>query len=248
MNTYKRKNILLVTIGSAGDVYPFLGLAVGLKQRGHRVTLVTSMYFQEAVKKEGIDFIPIGTREDYLNIIQNPDLWDPQKSMKFYGTEVVGQLIRPMYKIITDYMNNKGNAILIAQGLVFAAQIAHEIHEYPFISLHLQPGVFRSVYDMPLLPGWLPRTVLKVIFNLLDTLMLDPALTPSLNEFRAELGLGPVTKIADQWIHSPQKTIGLFDDWFSPMQPDWPPQTELTGFIFYDPNQDAPFPKKYANF
>jgi len=248
MKTNVRKNILLVTIGSSGDVYPFLALAVGLKKRGHHVTLVTSMYFEEVINNESIKFIPVGSSEDYLNIIQNPDLWDPQKSMKFYGTEVVGQLIRPMYEIITGYMDNNEDAILIAQGLVFAAQTAHEMYGYPFVSLHLQPGVFRSVYDMPLLSGWFPRPLLKLIFNLLDKLLLDPALTPSLNEFRAELGLGPIKNIADQWIHSPQKTIGLFEEWFAPIQPDWPPQTELTGFVFYDPNADDPLPTKVSEF
>jgi UDP:flavonoid glycosyltransferase YjiC (YdhE family) len=35
-------------------------------------------------------------------------------------------------------------------------------------------------------------------------------------------------------MHSPQLSLGLFPDWFAPPQPDWPPQSQLTGFVFYD--------------
>ncbi|MBZ0283370.1 MAG: glycosyltransferase [Anaerolineae bacterium] len=248
MDTGKKHHMLLVTIGSAGDVYPFLALGAQLKRRGHQVTLVTSLYFEEIVKQEGLDFIPVGTREDYLKIVQNPDLWDPQQSLKFYGTVVLGQLIRPIYHIITDYMEKHKNALLIAQATVFAAQTAHEKHGYPFVTLHLQPAAFRTVYDFPLLPAWLPRPIKRAIFHALDKFVLDPALTPSLNEFRAELGLEPVKKLMDKWIHSPQKTIGLFNDWFAQIQPDWPPQTELTGFVLYDPNQDAQLPEEVQEF
>ena len=248
MDADKQHHILLATIGSAGDIYPFLALGARLKQRGHHVTLVTSMYFEELVKKEGLDFIPVGTREDYLNIIQNPDLWDPQKSLKFYGTVVLGQLIRPIYQVITDYMGKNKDALLIAQGTVFAAQTAHEKHGYPFITVHLQPAAFRTVYDMPLMPAWLPRPIKRGIFHVLDKFVLDPALTPSLNEFRAELGLAPVRNLMDKWLHSPQKTIGLFDDWFAPIQLDWPSQTELTGFVLYDPHQDSQLPEEVREF
>jgi UDP:flavonoid glycosyltransferase YjiC (YdhE family) len=35
-------------------------------------------------------------------------------------------------------------------------------------------------------------------------------------------------------MHSPQKNLGLFPDWFASPQPDWPPQTQLTSFVYYD--------------
>ena len=35
-------HFIVSPIGSAGDVHPFLGLAVALQQRGHRVTVVVN--------------------------------------------------------------------------------------------------------------------------------------------------------------------------------------------------------------
>jgi UDP:flavonoid glycosyltransferase YjiC (YdhE family) len=37
------------------------------------------------------------------------------------------------------------------------------------------------------------------------------------------------------WCQSPARVIGLFPPWFAPPQPDWPPQTRLTGFPLFDP-------------
>ena len=72
-------NILLVTIGSAGDVHPFVGLGVALKQRGHRVTVITNPYFMQTVEHAGLALISLGTADEYRKTIQNPDLWHPRK-------------------------------------------------------------------------------------------------------------------------------------------------------------------------
>ena len=37
-----------------------------------------------------------------------------------------------------------------------------------------------------------------------------------------------------RWIHSPDRVIGLFPDWFAAPQSDWPAQTRLTGFPLFD--------------
>ena len=64
--------------------------------------------------------------------------------------------------------------------------------------------------------------------------MLDKIFAPEINRFRQSLSLPPIKKIFDKWTHSPQKNLGLFPDWFAHPQPDWPTQTQLTSFIFYD--------------
>jgi len=55
------------------------------------------------------------------------------------------------------------------------------------------------------------------------------------------LGLPPVKKIFDRWTHSAQLNLCLFPDWFAEPQPDWPPQTRLTSFVYYDKqNEEIP--------
>lgn len=79
--------------------------------------------------------------------------------------------------------------------------------------------------------------------------MIDRILAPEVNAFRAKLGLPRVRHFFGRWVHSPQRVIGLFPEWFAPPQPDWPANTRLTGFIQYDePIGDEAIPRDIAGF
>ncbi len=234
-------DFLLCTIGSAGDVNPFIGIGQQLKKRGFRVALITSQYFESQARSTGLEFFGLGSSEDYQSIIENPDLWDPDKGFKVFAESVVFPIMEPAYEIISGFDPSK--TILAAQGQFFAAHIAHEKLGFPFITIHLQPAAFRSAYEFPLLPAWMPPFLKRRVFNLIDALMLDKLFAPKINRFRQRLNLPPVKKVFDHWMHSPQKTLGLFPDWFASPQPDWPPQTQLTSFVYYDKqngNEDIP--------
>jgi sterol 3beta-glucosyltransferase len=49
-------NVFIVTIGSRGDVQPFVALGKGLKAAGHKVTLCTSSSFEPFVSSHGLDY------------------------------------------------------------------------------------------------------------------------------------------------------------------------------------------------
>jgi rhamnosyltransferase subunit B len=224
--------ILLCTIGSAGDVNPFIGIGQRLVKRGFRVVLITSQYFESQARSAGLEFLGLGSTEDYQAIIQNPDLWDPDKGFKVFAESVVFPIMGPAYEIISGF--DPGETILAAQGQFFAAHIAREKLGFPFITIHLTPAAFRSVHEFPLLPAWMPALLKRGLFNVLDALVLDKLFAPNINRFRQSLGLPPVKKIFDRWTHSRQLNLCLFPDWFARPQPDWPPKTRLTGFVYYD--------------
>ncbi len=52
-------HVLILTIGSRGDVQPFVALGAGLIARGHRVTLATSPRFRSVVEDAGLTFAPV---------------------------------------------------------------------------------------------------------------------------------------------------------------------------------------------
>jgi UDP:flavonoid glycosyltransferase YjiC (YdhE family) len=104
---------------------------------------------------------------------------------------------------------------------------------------HLQPTAFRSAYEAgpehrPFSGRWLLGVRKRLRDWLIDVLFLDRIFGPEINALRAGLGLPRVRRPLYQWWHSPQRVLGLFPDWFAPPQPDWPPQTRLTGFPLYD--------------
>ena len=53
-------DILLITLGSHGDVHPFVGIGRELKARGHRVRLATNPYFESLIARAGLELVPLG--------------------------------------------------------------------------------------------------------------------------------------------------------------------------------------------
>src|SRR5690606_656069 len=51
--------ILITTLGSRGDVQPYLALAVGLQQAGHKVTLAAPQTFAPWIQSYGVDVAPV---------------------------------------------------------------------------------------------------------------------------------------------------------------------------------------------
>lgn len=55
-------NILVLVIGSVGDILPFVGLALEMKKYGHRVRFATHRCFEDTIRNTyQLDFFPLGT-------------------------------------------------------------------------------------------------------------------------------------------------------------------------------------------
>src|SRR4051812_28482035 len=50
-------NVLFVALGSAGDVYPSIGLGKELRARGHRATVITNNACETVVRAEGLEYV-----------------------------------------------------------------------------------------------------------------------------------------------------------------------------------------------
>lgn len=231
-------------------MHPFVGLGIALKKRGHRVTVVTSGFFRELIHHVGLEFIEIGTVEEFLALIENPDVWNPRKGFELLLKHAFLPAIRPVYEIIAKH--NSRETVVVSSVLMYGARIAHEKLKVPLVTVNLQPAGFWSVSDPPvmeglLFPRWLPLFAKRFALYTIDTL-LDRMLAPEINTFRKEVGLLPIKHIFSKWAHSPQKVIGLFPEWFAAPPPDWPSQTQLTGFISFDAAEEKPLPKEVLNF
>ena len=70
----------------------------------------------------------------------------------------------------------------------------------------------------------------------------------AITAFREELGLDDNGNPMFEGQHSPALILALFSRVFAQPQPDWPKQTEITGFCFYDGKHDAPIPQELTQF
>ena len=64
-------NVAILTIGSRGDVQPFLALGIGLKDAGHEVTFATGKGFEAFVSGRGLRFAALDT--ELFERLQSPE-------------------------------------------------------------------------------------------------------------------------------------------------------------------------------
>ncbi len=234
------------TFGSAGDVFPVLGLALDLRRRGHHVTFATNEHFRAVIESHGLPFEPLGTEADYDACIRNPDLWHPRRAFT-HVLQSMQPAMRRQYEIHAD-LARTGPVVAITNCFGFGALMAQDQLNVPVITLHLQPVVLWSDRDPPKLPGvfgpcWLQRILYRVGIRY----FVNPVVLPSLNRWRDELGLPPVRDIT-KWWHSQFGVLCMFPDWYCPPQADWPPGIMQTDFPLWNHKADEQLTPEVESF
>ena len=228
--------VVILTLGSAGDVHPFIGIGLALRRRGHKVVFITNPYFGAAADRAGLQTVPLGTVEEFAGVVANPDVWHSRRGVKVVF-DIAASNLRRMYDAVVAHLDP--DTVVVGSSLAWAARCAQDQFGFPMATVHLSPAQFRSAILPPKLPGlfmpaWLPLWLKQRIWEGGDKYVLDRLIGPALNAFRAQIGLPPVSRILDGWWNSPDRVIGLFPDWYCRPQADWPPQAVLTGFPRYD--------------
>src|SRR5882762_3129502 len=236
------RRILLSTFGSFGDIHPYLAIALELKARGHHPVVATSEVYREKLELRGIAFHPVrpdmpayDQPEELVRLIEGA--MDPRE-----GGERVMEMLLPYLRDIYDDLNAAANDadLILTHPLPLVGPIVARIRKLPWVSTVLAPASFISVYDPIVPPQW------PWLYNLmrlsplvgrgvlaLAKIKLDKLMRP-VYELRAELGLprGGQPILAGQ--HSPAKVLALFSKVLAAPQRDWPANTCVTGFPFYD--------------
>jgi len=243
---------IVIALGSAGDVHPNVGLALELRRRGHRVLFLAGSVFRPMAERAGLEFIGLGTDEEYYEAVRDPDLWNPYRAFLVVARRLILRWLRPLYEIIATHAE-PGRTVLVAPATAFAARIAQEKLGVPLATVHLQPAMLRSTidpacYGFPDIIRHLPRPLRELYLRGVDRFLIDPVLAPETNAFRAELGLLPARRLWDRWFHSSQLILGFFPEWFAPPQPDWPPNVHLTGFPLWDESDHRSTPPELEEF
>jgi UDP:flavonoid glycosyltransferase YjiC (YdhE family) len=236
------RRILLSTFGSFGDIHPYLAIALELKARGHHPVVATSEVYREKLELREIAFHPV--RPDMPSYDQPEELvrliegaMDPRE-----GGERVMEMLLPYLREIYDDLNAAANDadLILTHPLPLVGPIVAQVRKLPWVSSVLAPASFVSVYDPIVPPQWpwlynfmrlsplVGRGVLALAKIKLDKLMRP------VYELRADLGLprGEQPVLAGQY--SPAKVLALFSKVLAQPQLDWPINTCVTGFPFYD--------------
>jgi len=132
----KPLQVIVIGLGSAGDVHPNVGLALALRQRGHEVLLVAPSVFRSLGEHAGLGFAALLSDDEYHAAIRDPNLWHPFRSFSVVARRLILPTLRPVYQIIEKHWE-PGRTVVAAPGFAFGARIAQEKLGVPLATVHL---------------------------------------------------------------------------------------------------------------
>ncbi len=231
------KQVLIATIGSFGDLHPYLAIAIGLKQRGHSVTLASSSMYREKVESEGVRFVTIPP--DLAGLEHNEEMRRKAMSTLDGTRYVFQQLFLPpiaeAYRILLA--EARGADVLVGSLGAFALPLVAAKLRIPFLSTALQPAAVLSKFDPPIVPAmpFLPMlspSILRYVYAGLHK--MNKTLLKKAYDLAKSEGL-PASAVPQLFGHSsPDGNLILFSKHFMRPQPDFPQPATMCGFPFYD--------------
>ena len=236
------KRIVISTFGSFGDIHPYIAIALELKARGHSPVIATSEVYREKMDALGLELhalrpdVPSYDQPEVLAKLV-ADLMEPRG-----GTEKVMELfLADLPEVYEDLDAGVENAdLLLTHPLPLVGPLVAQKRGLTWVSSVLAPISFFSAYDPPVPPqlpslyGLLKRSpVFTRVILRLALFKLEKLMKP-VYRLRAELGLPRGEQPLFGGQHSPSLVLALFSSVMAKPQRDWPPNTRVTGFPFYD--------------
>ena len=241
---------ILASLGTDGDVFPYIALADALRRRGHRVTLVASTSYGNVAAQFGLEFQELMSDRDLDVVLHNPDFWHPIKGPLIasrWGVDFIDQQYATLAELAADE-----DSILVASPAVVAARLVQEKFSRPMATVILQPWMIKSISAPPVMPGgwtlprWTPQLIGRAYWRAVDAVG-DLLIARKLNRVRRSIDLKPVRRLFEWWI-SPECILGMFPDWYGQPQDDWPRQIRIVGFPMFDGTASVELPADLADF
>ena len=233
--------IVLSNIGTFGDINPLIAMALELKRRGHAPVMAVPAVFEEKIVPLGLEFHAVRPDIDPENTILVEMIYDGKKGTERGLREFLFPVLRQTYDDLLDAATRPERADLLLLGeLNYAGPLVAEVTGIPWASYVLAPLSFFSAFDPPVLPMY-PRLAradktvpgmgraIRRLARFVSRKWPQP-----IYDLRAELGLAKGANPLFDAKHSPYLVLALFSRVLGVEQKDWPENTRITGFCYYD--------------
>lgn len=226
------KKAIMFTMGTRGDVQPYIFLAQALQQADMDVTLGSHPCWEKLVSEAGVKFAPIG-----------PDIDIELEAAKIRGKEknAMMAMLKTMqfvFKIVEQsaaevYECCKGKDLVIVSHSHIGAAEAEALH-IKTVDVTLQTEMLPEITK--------PRTFLQRISNGLFGMMINPMIMKPYNKLRKSYGLSKVKSM--DLMMSPELNLIPISKYVIEPNPYWAPQNKMVGYWYeeqtsdYEPSQE----------
>ena len=230
--------ILITSWGSFGDVYPYVGLARALRERGHHPIIVTAGFYRDLIESLGFEFRSAGPAIDPDDRALIARVLDPARGPDTLVRDILMPSLRSDYVALDQAARDAD--LMVTHPITFAAPVIAQARGLPWVSTVLAPMSFFSSTDVPVLPpapflahlgrfGPFYGRIVAQLVRRQTRGWMQPVF-----DLRHELGLPPGEHPLFEGQFSPALTLALFSRVLAAPQPDWPRNVSVTGFVFYN--------------
>lgn len=223
--------IVCLTIGSRGDVQPYIALCKELLKEGHRARIATHAEFEPWVRKHGIDFAPVdGNPAELMRICVEHGMFT-YNFMKEANSKFRGWLDDVCS---SSWRACQGADVLIESPSTMAGIHIAEALEIPYFRAFTMPWTRTRAYPhaFSVLEKKMGGGYNSITYITFDTIFWT-AISGQINKWRRrELGLHNTTQ--SKMRASLRPFLYNFSPHVVPPPLDWPDWVRVTGYWFLD--------------
>jgi UDP:flavonoid glycosyltransferase YjiC (YdhE family) len=128
--------ILIVTLGSIGDLLPFLPIAEALRLGGHTPVIASNAGYGQLVRMNGFAFASI--LDAPQQALDDAIADDPARAWKIVGEDMFKRATQATFDFIAPHAR-QGDCAVLASWSAFGAGLAHEKLGVPLFTAYLSP-------------------------------------------------------------------------------------------------------------
>jgi len=233
MQPSKNDNIIIVALGTMGDLNPLLLVGELLQKQGHSVTVLADATKETFVRERKLRFHSVMSHDDWQRFISHRGLWDRDTSDAIVYSLLMLPTVTPIVHYIeqqlTSTQYSSTNTTLIGDVKTLGLRIANEKFGIPLINIHLAPEFSNS-------------------FGEYEEVKQEVTVLNQLNSIRAQFGLyTPISEMTMDWAAKCDLVINAFPRWFQGEAGSRKVPAENFDFMV-DQNAGGDLPKDVGDF
>ena len=252
--------ITILTIGTLGDVQPYVALGVDLQAAGHRVKIATHEMFRKLIETHDLEYSPV--TGNVKEAIQGGDVREKldkkRNTLAFFNAirNAAEPLVEEALKQNIAACQNTDHVLVTPITLYMAFLICRKL-DLPMTLCSVNPAGPTREYPnlmMPEIPSWLPRSG-KNLYNAVSHLLVGKIAwhvqRPLLNKawkniFNESLPVGePVSKFFNK---KPPLILNAYSEHVLPRPKDWIDCMQVTGYWYLKNQELFTAPKELTDF
>lgn len=158
-----QKTFLLVTLGTAGDIKPFVALAAAIRDLGHRPVLLLNPAVRDQAERHRLESRPVGRPMDADELIAQCPRYVSLRGAKLVFRDIFLALADTYRQRTLTLIEEESPAAVVCHAGAFGSVWAADQAGVPRAAVHLSPTSLLSREDQRRLRSWPARMLTSMV-------------------------------------------------------------------------------------